>query len=147
MSGRKPIKVYQYDNNGKFLKVYNSISEVRSEYFSEDIGKRPIFGSKDYNKDYTFLDDNTLIALNRIGRDAVKLLFKIRDSKYIPKRKIKKQEIECYNLEGELLCTFTSIFAASVLTNIPMNRIGSQLSYSNSNYEQHKELTFKYKES
>lgn len=145
MSGRVPIKVYQYDNEGKFLKTFNSMSEVRVQYFPNDIGKRPLFGSRDYIKDYTILNDNTLISLNRIGRQKVKFLFKLHDNKYVPKKKIIKQEIECYNLAGDLLGTFTSIFAASILCNIPFAMVHKQLN-RNTGTGQNRNLIFKYKE-
>jgi hypothetical protein len=122
MSGRPKQRIYQYDIDGKFIQMYNSISEVKLKYFNNT--QYPIFQS---NKEYEFLEDSYFFK-EKVGREKVRETHAIENSRFISKKKlIKAFPIEVYNLKGELLATFTSEFAMTVLTNISRGTVWNQL--------------------
>jgi hypothetical protein len=129
MSGRKPIKIHQYTFEGKKLKVWKNMSELKSHYFNNT--QYPIFeNSKEYD-----IVDNTILFKVAVGRETVKRVVKILNSEFVPKRKLNNTfNIGCYNLNGDLLATFTSDFALSAL-------LGKKHSLA-ANYSKAKKLSY-----
>ncbi len=140
MAGRTKQKVYQYNLFGKFIQTYESISRLRSVYFSDDNGKRPIFTG---NKNYRILDDNTIISTKKLGRMGIREVIKRENSPYLNLGQNIK-EIEVYNLNNVLVATFASAYIASKITNIPYgtieNRVNKGTKHGNTDT-----LWFKYK--
>lgn len=110
MSGRKPIKIHQYTFEGKKLKVWENMSEFKKHYFNN-----PQYPILENSKEYDIVH-NTIVFKTAVGRGEVKRIIKILNSPYVPKRVLKNTEnINCFNLNGDLLATFTSDFAVEVL--------------------------------
>lgn len=139
MAGREKIKIFEYSKDGKFLKEYESISELRNKYFSNDRGKRPLIRKNEYST----LPNGNYISTYRLGRDKIEFLNRRSKSKFI---NIKKSNsiIECYNLDNIKIATFVDINIASKLTNIPLTTIYHQL--NNGKGTPKKDLIFKYRE-
>lgn len=125
---RAKQKVYQYNSNGKFLKEFESQSEVRKIYFSEVKGKRPIMR----NGKYEILPDNTVISHLRLGREIVKNIIKYNNNPYL-NIGYKNDPIKVLNLNKKVIARFASINIASKLTNISMNTIYSQVYQNKTN--------------
>ena len=70
-AGRPRIKVYQYDKNFKYLRSYESQSEIFNKYFD---GKK---GELFHNKEYRELPDGTFVSDYRIGRAGLNYWSKI----------------------------------------------------------------------
>lgn len=136
-------KIYQYSPAGKFIKEYESQSEVRKKYFSNDIGVRPIIR----NNEYEILPDNSIITKKRVGKAAVKNIWKVANNPFI-KLGYNNDAVNVYNLKEVLIAKFASIKIASLLTNIPTSTIYSQVYSSTTKIVKNKSgLLFKLDES
>jgi len=137
-SGREKTKMYQYNSNGKYLRSYESQSEVRQKYFSKDIGKRPLL-LEGYR--YGLLPDNTYISNYRIGRDKLLKQEKIRNCPFCHKDK-RSRKFSVYNLIGEKIAEFSSQLVATKLLNIPQTTISYRLNHNS--FSSNDNLIFKY---
>jgi hypothetical protein len=134
---RQKEKVYQYDKNGKFIKEWESQTEVRNKYYSDAIGKYPIFrkdskGSKITSKNISILPDETLISSERIGRIGVMEFLKRYNNPYINRSirsgKYAKSRINVYDLDNNKIAEFKDIDIASKITGEPYNTIYNRVS-------------------
>lgn len=114
MSGRPKQEVFQYDADGKYIRKYNSQSEVREKYFSDDLGKRPLFNVV---TPYQEMPDGTYIAPYRIGRDKLREAIRLYNCPYC-KKHVAHRPVYVYNLIGEKIAEFSNIRVASLMTGI-----------------------------
>jgi hypothetical protein len=146
MSGRPKQKRYQYDESGKFIKVYESEADCRKEYYNYSKGKYPFFRkSKEvFSLDYHILPDNTFLFKERVGRDGVRELKKRLTDDFI-NLKEDKPLIRCLNRDNKVIATFKDIYIANKLTKIPVGIIYHSLNRkSNSGKETIRNITFEY---
>lgn len=122
MSGLKPMKVYLYDTDGKYLREFISISEfARTFQMNENI-----FSGRNEDGVYEF-EDGRIAALYRIGREGIKKYRRYKNSHYtkkyvgriiaesVLKKNNKLGEVEVYNLDNELIATFKNVYFAGKL--------------------------------
>ena len=81
MSGRPNQKVFEYTTEGMYIRSYESISELRKEYYSTDKGVRPIFVNKVEDYDFHVTPKNTIVLKERPYRDSICFLYKIYSSR------------------------------------------------------------------
>lgn len=143
MSGRPKQVRYQYSKDGKFLNQFDSETDVRKKYYSNDKGKRPLFGTKGYIKEYHILPDNTFLTKERIGRTGIREINKRIDSKLFLDIDNNDTKIKVFNLDNKIIASFVSIKIASKMTNIPFGTIYSQLKDDRGKFT-HSGLIFKY---
>lgn len=118
MAGRPKMKMYEYDNNGKFIQIYETQQDVFNKYYKGR--KRPLLRE---GKEYGILPNGHYICDKQIGRDRIQKIQRIEGSKYVARASEKKRPVAVYNLAGEKIATFRSIYMASVLTNIDYTSI------------------------
>jgi hypothetical protein len=82
----------------------------------------------------------------KVGRDAIRLFVKKSNSPYIRKNQVKtsyvEREVECYNLEGEVIATFKSVYHLRALLKDSLGEIQPQEKLTSVNRS---ELRFVYK--
>jgi hypothetical protein len=144
MSGRPANKTYQYTTEGVFLQEYASESEVRSKYYSERKGKKPLFTRiTNYTKiEYHLLPDNTYLFKERIGRVGVRSFNKRLNDEFIKLSSYNKA-VKVYNLDNKEIARFVNMTIASKMTNIPIGTIHHSL-YDGKQKFSHRGLIFKH---
>ena len=150
MSVRPKNKVYHYTPEGKYLKTFESESELRREYYSTDNGNRPIFNRVARNKGKIYhynnvtavLPDGSIVSRERIGRTGVLDYIRKRESPYT---NISKEEplIEVINLDNSIIAMFKGAYIASKMTGIHQSTIHHQVTRGNKT--SHSGLIFRYK--
>lgn len=150
MSGRPKQKRYEYNQEGKFIREYECENDIRKEYYSQDKGKRPLFGTtrtnykgKTYSYTYLYhiLKNNNIIVKERIGRIGIKNLLRHINNDFV--NISNKKKINVINLDNEIIASFVNINIASKMTNIPLSTIHSQLTKSKG-FSTDRGLIFKY---
>lgn len=123
MSGREKIKVFQYNRVGRFIRSYQSISEVRDLYYPDTVGKYPMFVK---NEEYHLLPDDTIVVKHRIYRDdVVKMFYRMDNPLIFTENDI--DPIDVFNMDGDLIATFINPRTASILTGFSDASIYSSL--------------------
>jgi len=143
MSGRPKQKRYEYDQNGKFIKQFECENDIRKQYYSKDVGKRPLFGGNKYNYDYHILKNNNIIVKERIGRIGIKNLLRRINNDFVNISNEKK--INVYNLDNKIVASFINMNIAAKMTGIPLQTIHSQVNRGKG-YSTDRGLIFKYDE-
>jgi len=120
MTGRKPHKVYVYDDQGTYICMFNNMVEFRKVYYPKDgIYKRPLFVHEELNFKYHYMKDLELIAVTdrSIGRDTLKRIIAIHDSEYCKKEDSNPdtKPVQVFNLKNELIAEFKT---ARLLTKL-----------------------------
>lgn len=142
-SGKEKIKIYHYDKSGNYIKTFESLSELRKEYFPHDIGKRPLCRGVKWNKfKYDTLEDGTHYSNHRIGRDHIRKFEKAYNSNLCMKNDYNKPVV-MYNLLHEPVAVFNNEYIAAETVKIPVNRV--QYDCKNSKQQPQKDFYFKYK--
>jgi len=142
-SGKEKIKIYHYDKSGNYIKTFESLSELRKEYFPHDIGKRPLCRGIKWNKfKYDTLEDGTHYSNHRIGRDHIRKFEKAYNSNLCMKNDYNRPVI-MYNLLHEPVAVFNNEYIAAETVKIPVNRV--QYDCKNSKQQPQKDFYFKYK--
>ena len=142
-SGKEKIKIYHYDKDGNYIKTFESLSELRKEYFPHDIGKRPLCRGVKWNKfKYDTLEDGTHYSNHRIGRDHIRKFEKAYNSNLCMKNDYNKPVV-MYNLLHEPVAVFNNEYIAAETVKIPVNRV--QYDCKNSKQQPQKDFYFKYK--
>ena len=137
MSGRPKIPIFQYADDGTFLKKWACINDVRKHYFPNDVGVRPMFG-QEYGG-ITPLPDDTWIAKSRIGREGLRRILYRRSSPFVDNHgraetgDVGSKEILVLNLDDDIVATFNSPYVMSKLTGISTGSIYSGLKAGNYN--------------
>ena len=145
MSGRLKQKVYEYSTLGKYIRDYESISEYRDIYFSQDIGKRPIFQHNELGIDYHIFDE-IIILKERPGREIIKLLYFIHNSKYCNTGV--DRPVQVFNLKNELIAEFkNTVLLLKLMPDLNKVTLSNQLNRKTNNPHKSRKLglTFKYK--
>lgn len=126
MAGREKIKCYHYDSNGKFIKIYNSINEIRDEYFNDLNGKMPLFRN---NALYQPLPDGSLVCKMRLGRDEIRRIFVVENNPIVNIKSSKTSDIpiEVLNITGAKIASFANKKVMQLLTGMTINSINSLL--------------------
>lgn len=140
MSGRVPVKIYQYSLDGKYLRTFNTMIEAFNYYYDNGTKGRLM----ENNATIRLMPDDTVICKDRIGRDRIRKEVKILNSKYCGfyNSSHANRSFSIYNLKNEKLATFNNIQVCSVLTGIDQSTINSALSRSTNASKG--ELVFRY---
>ena len=119
--GLEAKKVYLYDDNGKYLRDFESISEFARTFNFPD----NILSNRGRSIEDTFeFEDGRVASLNRIGRKGVFKYKEYKNSPYvgrgkkIAKSKDKGFKVEIYDLDGDKMAEFESVFHAISLTSL-----------------------------
>ncbi|AGO48941.1 hypothetical protein N356_gp049 [Cellulophaga phage phi14:2] len=120
---RPKYKVFIYDDDGKYLGDFPSMTEFAHTY---NLSKNCLVNS---DKNYHLFDDGRIAVLERMGRDKVRQLKSYISSPYVGKNKSialghlkdKLNPIKLYDLDGDLIATFENSFVMSKLTSLPTN--------------------------
>lgn len=137
MAGRAKIPIYQYTDDGKFLKKWDCINDVRKHYFPDDIGVRPMFGQEYMG--VSPLPDDTWIAKSRVGKEGLRKILYRRSSPFVDghgKRgtgEVGSRGIVVTNLDNQVMATFQNPYIMSKLTGISTGSIYSGLKSGNHN--------------
>jgi len=121
-------KVYQYTKEGKFLKQWDCKRELVLHYFPQYNGNHPVLR----NNDVEYLkQDNTVIAITRIGRDRVLEFVKRKLNPYVNRPKgggeISDKGVEVLNMDNEVIATFKDYDIAYKMLNIPKGTLFNRL--------------------
>ena len=107
------------------------------------------FQRKINNTYFQIVENNQIAFLERVYRDDIVFLLAIFNSEYCKAEDaVGSRQIECYNLEGNLIATFKNQrLLIKLMPHIPASTIVNQLLYSKGIKRFNKYgLTFKYKE-
>lgn len=140
MAGRPKTPMYEYTREGNFVKKYESKQEVFDLYYEGK--KRPLCNARKFN--FAELPNDNLLFEKRIYRDDIVNLLKALSSKFVTNEK--SEPIAAYNLLGEKVASFRSLYMASLITGIPISTIRNHL-MPNKKFRKHTrtvELLFKY---
>jgi hypothetical protein len=144
MPGRPKKRVYEYDRNGKFLRTYDSQQEVFDAYYEGK--KRPLIRE---GKEFAVTPAGTYVSNYRIGREKLRVLNRIENSKYVAQANEKRVPEDCYNLAGERIASFRSVCMASRLTGISLKTISAACESNPQIYKKYSkkhDLLFRYSE-
>jgi len=143
-SGKEKIKIYHYDKRGNYIKTFESLSELRKEYYPHDIGKRPLFNSLKWKKfEYDTLEDGTFYSNYRIGREKLFKLERIYNSELCMKFDL-NQPIIMYNLLNKPVASFNNKYVAAEICKLTVGKI--EYGCKNGKKQPKKDFYFKYKE-
>jgi hypothetical protein len=101
---QNPIQVVLYDKKGKFIQLFRTISEYRSLFFKEDIGKRPVFNNKIENTEY-HVNGDFIAFKEKVGRKKAVLFYKIHNCSLCSENKEKKP-VQIINYKNEVIAEF-----------------------------------------
>lgn len=150
MAGRKPHKVFVYDEEGTYICMFDSMSDFRKVYYPKDMSSRPLFLHEELGSQYHYMEDLQLIAFNsRVYRDTIKKIIAIHNSEYCKKEDHEsgKKPVEVYNLKNELIAEFKNArLAVKLMPHITANTIYRQLAGPKVKTLNEAGLFFKYKE-
>lgn len=122
MGGIKPKKVYLYDEDGAYLREYESISE-----FSRQMNGIEQNAFSNYQKkEILILEDGRVAALSRVGREFIRFYKRYLKSEYtidyrgrkIAESKILNNSIELFNMDNEVISVFKNMYIYKKLLNI-----------------------------
>ena len=146
MSGRIPIKIFEYNRDGKHIRTFQNMSLCRSFHFADIDGKRPILRFKKVGIEYGLTKDGNYLVKERLGRARLKYLRRLHESEYCTDLIIKRHKIiQVFNLEGILLLEARNLNVLVKLTNIPQGTISQQLNHGVQSVPKG-EFLFRYKE-
>lgn len=115
MPGRKPLKVYLYNDDGEFMKSFNSQAEFSNEF---NLSKNLLSQQNPF-----IFKSGEVACTYRIGRENIRVLKKKLASKYLGKgykTSLTKRspKVEVYDLENNLIASFKSTFHFKLMTGI-----------------------------
>lgn len=158
MAGRKPIGVFVYDTQGKYICKFDNMTVFRSVYYPSDEFKRPLFRKKELGLAYELVQEAGVIAYQeRVGRDITKQLLAIVNSEYCKDEDYldSKRPVQVLNLKNEVIAEFKTVrLLTKMMPHIHANNISRHLT-ANTREEGRKnkrrrftsiELFFKYKD-
>lgn len=129
MSGKKPIKIFEYDRDGKYIRIFQNMTLCRDFHFSDIDGKIPILRFKRAGIDYGLTKEGNYLVKERLGRQRLKYVRRLHESEYCTDLIAKKHKIiQVFNLEGVLLLEAKNATILNKLVNIPQGTISQQLS-------------------
>jgi hypothetical protein len=126
-------KVFIYGYKGELIDIKNSITLFAEAY---DYTK-----SSFQTNDFIFMENKGVASLNRIGRKKAREIIRRELSPFVGKSKslhkgksIYKKKVFLYDMDGDLMATFESIFHARLLTNLSSGSFYSKLKTGSSKY-------------
>lgn len=127
--GRPKKFVFEYDLKGKYLRKWDSENDFRKHYYTEDLGKRPLFVDEVKGICYHVTHNDTIALIERPGRDFILFMLRVHNSVLcnFKKNKGSSRPIQMFNLKDELLAEFSSLRIAEHLLNISRETISDQL--------------------
>lgn len=130
MAGRVPIKIFEYNRDGKHIRTFQNMSLCRDFHFSDIDGKIPILRFKRVDINYGLTREGNYLVKERLGRQRIKYIRRLHESEYCTDLIIRKHRIvQVFNLEGVLLLEARNSNVLTKLTSIPQGTISSQLSH------------------
>ena len=146
MSGRIPIKIFEYNRDGKHIRTFQNMSLCRSFHFSDIDGKVPILRFKRVGIEYGLTKDENYLVKERLGKQRIKYLRRLHESEYCTDLITRRHRIiQVFNLEGVLLLEARNINALVKLTNISQTTVWQRLKEGSKQIPKG-ELDFRYKE-
>lgn len=138
MAGLPKQKQYQYSKEGKFIKEFESLTEVVEKY------------GKTKGKFYTTglqkrMNDGTWICQTRVGKKEIMKLEKIYNCPFCIEGNYHKKPIEVYNLVGEKIAEFNSASTFEKMTGISRTTAQAKAAYGNKTLPKSNNLIIKYK--
>jgi len=152
MAGRKPKKIYVYNDDGSYVCMFLNMMEFRKVYYPKDgIYKRPLFRHEELSHEYHYMKDLKLIAItNRsLGRDKIKRLIAIHDSEYCKKEDydVDAEAVQVFNLKNELIAEFkTARLLTKLMPHINQPTLSKHLNTNSIKTYNELGLYFRYKE-
>lgn len=150
MAGRKPQRVFVYDEEGKYICMFDSMVDFRKVYYPKDLFKRPLFTHEELSVKYHYMDDIELIAFSsRTNRDLIKRIIAIHNSEYCKKEDndTDKKSVEVFNLKNELIAEFkTARLLTKLMPHINQATLSRHLNTKDIHAQNILGLFFKYKE-
>jgi hypothetical protein len=152
MAGRKPHKVYVYDEEGIYICMFENMVEFRKVYYPKDTFKRPLFVHEELGVKYHYMEDLQLVATPQrsAGRDLLKRILAIHNSEFCKKEdnNVETRAIQVFNLKNELIAEFKSQrLVLKFMPHLNQSTLSRQLNIAK-HVKTHNELGlfFKYKE-
>ena len=146
MSGRAPIKIFEYDRDGKYIRTFQNMTLCRDFHFSDIDGKIPILRFKRVGIDYGLTKEGNYLVKERLGKQRLKYIRRLHESEYCTDLITKRHKIiQMFNLEGVLLLEARNLNVLVKLTNIPQGTISQQLNHGVQSVPKG-EFLFRYKE-
>jgi hypothetical protein len=143
-AGLEKINLYQYSSEGKYLKCFNSCSELRAVYYSDIAGKFPLMRGKRWELfEYEQLPDGTFYSTYRLGKKNLLRCERIFKSKFCVNTSSSDKEVEVFNLNHEKIGEFKNKYIADLLTGISHNKISHDINRGKGIPKE--EIYFKYK--
>ena len=146
MAGKVPIKIFEYNRDGKHIRTFQNMSLCRNFHFADIDGKIPILRFKKVGIEYGLTKDGNYLVKERLGRARLKYLRRLHESEYCTDLITRRHRIiQVFNLEGVLLLEARNLNVLVKLTNIPQGTISQQLNHGVQNIPKG-EFLFRYKE-
>ena len=146
MSGRAPIKIFEYDRDGKYIRTFQNMTLCRDFHFSDIDGKIPILRFKRVGIDYGLTKEGNYLVKERLGKQRLKYIRRLHESEYCTDLITKRHKIvQMFNLEGVLLLEARNLNVLAKLTNILHGTISQQLNHGVQRVPKG-EFLFRYKE-
>jgi hypothetical protein len=142
---REAIKCYEYYPDGKKVRTFKSLAEVRKEHYSSIKGKHPIFDSRQYRDFPIFkiLPNGNVLFKVVAGRDKAKYAYKLHNSDLLFLPNEQGQRLQMLNLQHEVIAEFASFRIAYKILKIPQATIWGSLQETSTPKN---DFYFKYKE-
>jgi hypothetical protein len=141
-AGLEKIKLYHYDNDGKFLREFESQRELINVYYPNIKGKKPLFRTKRSQYGYDILPDNTFYSNYRVGRNKLLQYEKIINSPFVGFEPTNNKKVIVYDILGEEIAKFKNAYICSKILNIAYGTVFRDC--ENGKSKKLKDLTFKY---
>lgn len=126
--GRTPIKIFEYNEKGVFIRKFKTEAECRAFHYPDDIGKRPTRPFERLEIKFGKTPDGNYLFTERIGREKIKLVIRVYNSEYCTDLiKEDKKIIQVFNLENILLLEARNLNTLSKLTGINSSTILTQV--------------------
>lgn len=153
MAGRKPTRVYVYNEEGEYICMFENMQEFRDVYYPSDIGKRPLFNHEEFGVEYHYMEDLNLIAIHdrsNAGRDLLRRIIAVHNSEYCKKKDNHPDEkiVQVLNLKEEVIAEFkTQRLLLKLMPYVSEATLSRQLNLSTHKKKFNKNgLFFRYKE-
>jgi hypothetical protein len=147
MPGKKPIKVYQYEDTGKYVRNFASLSDCRAVLWPEIKGKKPILVLERLGLRYSKTPTGGYVFEQRVPRDTIQHIRRIENSIYCSKVITDREKIiQVFNLEGTLLLEARNINVLVKMTGVDDVTVLNQLAGKGPMKSKSSGFFYKYKE-
>jgi hypothetical protein len=119
--GKESMKVYEYDEDGKYLRYHESIAEFARLY---NLDKNVTHNRVECKSVFYSFDDGRVASLKRIGRVGVMIYKEYVRSPFVGVQKSHHDSkgngniYELYDLDGDIMAIFQSDWHLKLLTGI-----------------------------